>query len=128
MVKAGEEILTKRETPRLIAADKVQGTAVYNRTGERLGSIERLMLDKKSGGVIYAVLSFGGVLGMGERHFPLPWQVLTYDERSGGYSIDLEKAVLDNAPSLTPDAAFDWNDPEWGERLHDYYKVLPFWH
>jgi hypothetical protein len=128
MAKAGEEVLRRRETPRLIAADKVQGTIVYNRNREKLGSIERLMIDKTSGTVVYAVLSFGGMLGMGERHFPLPWQVLTYDERSGGYSIDLEKQVLENAPSLAPDAAFNWDDPEWAQKLHDYYKVLPFWH
>jgi hypothetical protein len=128
MSRTSEATLTKRETPRLIAADKVQGTAVYNREREKLGSIERLMIDKSSGNVVYAVLSFGGLLGMGERHFPLPWQVLTYDERSGGYSIDLDKQVLEGAPSLAPNVEFDWQDPEWSEKLHEYYKVLPFWH
>ena len=67
------------ETDRLIASNKVEGTAVYNRQGERLGSIYNFMVDKRSGQVEYAVLSFGGFLGIGEDYYPLPWKALTYD-------------------------------------------------
>jgi PRC-barrel domain len=67
------------ETDRLIASDKVEGTAVYNRQGERLGTVHNFMVDKSTGRVAYAVMSFGGFLGMGESYHPLPWRVLTYD-------------------------------------------------
>lgn len=87
------------ETERLIASDKVEGTAVYNREGERLGSIAKLMIDKVSGQVTYAVLSFGGLLGIGDRYFPLPWRALTYDTGHGGYVIDIGKERLKGAPS-----------------------------
>ena len=72
------------ETDRLIASDKVEGTAVYNRQGERLGTVYNLMIDKYTGQVAYAVMSFGGFLGIGESYHPLPWRVLTYDTRQGG--------------------------------------------
>ena len=72
------------ETSTLISSDKVEGTAVYNREGDKLGSIHTLMIDKVSGKVAYAVMSFGGFLGMGDRYHPLPWNVLTYDTSQGG--------------------------------------------
>jgi PRC-barrel domain len=72
------------ETVDLISADKVEGTSVYSREGEKLGSIYGLMIDKFSGRVIYAVMSFGGFLGIGDRYHPLPWSVLTYDPGQGG--------------------------------------------
>ncbi|MBA3520628.1 MAG: PRC-barrel domain-containing protein, partial [Rhizobiales bacterium] len=82
------------ETGSLIAASKVEGTNVYNRQGESLGSIYDVMIDKRSGQVAYAVMSFGGFLGMGESYHPLPWKVLTYDESQGGYVVDLDKERL----------------------------------
>jgi hypothetical protein len=72
------------ETHRLISSEKVDGTAVYDRRGERLGSVHHLMLDKYTGQVSYAVMSFGGFLGIGESYHPLPWKVLNYDIRLGG--------------------------------------------
>ena len=72
------------ETDRLIASDKVEGTAVYNRQGERLGTVHNFMVDKSTGQVAYAVMSFGGFLGIGESYHPLPWRVLNYDTRQGG--------------------------------------------
>jgi hypothetical protein len=86
------------ETDRLIASDKVEGTAVYNQ-GERLGTVYNLMIDKYTGQVAYAVMSFGGFLGMGESYHPLPWKVLTYDTRQGGYVVDLDRSRLEGAPS-----------------------------
>ena len=70
---------------RLIAASKVNGTTVYNTAGEKLGSVYDVMIDKRSGKAEYAILSFGGFLGIGDSYHPLPWQSLTYDERQGGY-------------------------------------------
>src|SRR5262245_33318692 len=74
------DTVAEDETRSLIAASKVEGTNVYNRRGESLGSIYDVMIDKRSGNVAYAVMSFGGFLGMGERYHPLPWAVLDYDE------------------------------------------------
>ena len=74
-----------RETGSLIGSDKVEGTAVYGPDDQKIGSIERVMIDKKSGRVSYAVLSFGGFLGIGDDYYPLPWQSLKYDTTLGGY-------------------------------------------
>jgi PRC-barrel domain protein len=110
------------ETHRLIASDKVEGTAVYNRQGEKLGSIHNFMVDKRSGKVEYAVLSFGGFLGMGDSYHPLPWSVLTYDTNQGGYVIDLDKEVLEKSPSYQSGQEPTY-DRAYGEEVHGYYRV-----
>jgi PRC-barrel domain len=115
------------ETDRLIASNKVEGTAVYNRQGERLGEVDNFMVDKYSGQVAYAVMSFGGFLGIGESYHPLPWRVLTYDTGLGGYVVDLDKDKLQGAPSFTRDETPDWGNRDWGTRVHDYYGVRPYW-
>jgi sporulation protein YlmC with PRC-barrel domain len=109
------------ETDRLISSNKVEGTAVYNRQGERLGSIYNFMVDKRSGHVEYAVLSFGGFLGIGEDYYPLPWKALTYDTALGGYVVDLDKDRLRNAPNYAASDNPDWRDPDYGRRIDDYY-------
>ena len=88
------------ETDRLISSDKVVGTTVYNLQGEHLGSVYNLMVDKISGQVAYAVMSFGGFLGMGESYHPLPWRVLKYDVRQGGYVVDLDRRRLEGAQAI----------------------------
>lgn len=108
------------ETERLIASDKVEGTAVYNRSGERLGSVHNFMVDKLSGHVSYAVLSFGGFLGMGENYYPLPWDALDYDTSMGGYVVDINKERLENAPSYAADES-PWSEPNYGQRVQDFY-------
>jgi hypothetical protein len=113
------------ETDRLIASDKVEGTAVYNRQGERLGSIYNFMVDKRSGQVEYAVMSFGGFLGIGDSYHPLPWKALTYDTSEGGYVVDLDKDRLQGAPSYSGSEAPDWSDPSFGRRIDDYYGPFP---
>src|SRR6202521_5455488 len=87
------------ETDRLISSDKVVGTAVYNRLGEHLGSVYGLMIDKQTGQVAYAVMSFGGFLGIGESYHPVPWRVLKYDLTQVGYIVDLDRRRLEGAPS-----------------------------
>jgi hypothetical protein len=109
------------ETDRLIASNKVEGTAVYNRKGERLGEVYNFMVDKRSGQVAYAVMSFGGFLGMGQSYHPLPWKVLTYDTGKGGYVVDLDKDRLQNAPSYAASETPNWSDPTYGRRIDDYY-------
>ena len=110
------------ETDRLIASYKVEGTAVYNRAGERLGSVQNVMIDKYSGQVAYAVMSFGGFLGVGERYHPLPWRALTYDTGLGGYVVDLGRERLEGAPSYGRDEA-PWDDPAYGRGVSDHYGV-----
>jgi len=97
------------ETHRLIASNKVEGTAVYNRDGDRLGSIYNFMVNKQSGKAEYAVMSFGGFLGMGEDYFPLPWNKLTYNPDYGGYVVDVTKEQLEKAPRYSggQEPAFD---------------------
>jgi hypothetical protein len=108
------------ETRRLIASNKVEGTAVYNSAGEHLGSVYNFMVDKFTGQVAYAVMSFGGFLGLGESYHPLPWKALTYDTRLGGYVVDLDRDRLEGAPRYgAEDDPFA--DPDFGRRLDDYY-------
>jgi hypothetical protein len=110
------------ESHRLIASDKVEGTAVYNRQGEKLGSVYNFMVDKRSGQVEYAVMSFGGFLGMGDRYHPLPWRVLTYDTNQGGYVIDLDKRALEGAPSYEPGQEPSY-DRSYDEEVYRYYHL-----
>ena len=93
------------EDVRLISSAKVEGTAVYGADGEKLGSIQNFMVDKYSGRVAYAVLSFGGTFGFGTSLFPLPWSYLTYDVKEDGYRLGLTKAQLADAPRFSPSEA-----------------------
>ena len=100
---------TSETSGRLIAADKVEGTAVYDRAGNKLGSVEDIMIDKIGGKACYAVLSFGGFLGMGATEYPLPWEKLSYDTTMGGFVVDIDKSVLDGAPVYS-EGAMEEND------------------
>ena len=120
--------LTARETASLIAADKVDGTDVRNPQGESLGTIERVMLDKVSGKVAYAVMRFGGFLGVGADRHPIPWNLLRYDTGVGGYVLNLSSSQLQGAPRLDDD--FDrgsFSDREWREPLYRHYGATPYW-
>ena len=110
------------ETSRLIASNKVEGTPVYSRDGERLGTIYNFMVDKLSGQVEYAVMRYGGFLGMGQRYYPLPWRVLTYHTDTGGYVIDMRARDFEDAPSFDRDSepAFD---RDYGRRVHNWYGL-----
>jgi hypothetical protein len=103
MTDTGVGPVAADETDRLIASNKVEGTTVYNRKGEHLGEVYNFMVDKYSGQVAYAVMSFGGFLGIGESYHPLPWRVLDYDTSLGGYVVDLDKEKLRGAPSFARD-------------------------
>jgi hypothetical protein len=106
---------------RLIAAGKVNGTSVYDPAGEKLGSIYDVMLDKASGKADYAIMSFGGFLGMGSSYHPLPWSELTYDEGLGGYVVGIDRSVLEGAPTYDGEDLTAWEDPNFGRRIDDYY-------
>jgi sporulation protein YlmC with PRC-barrel domain len=94
----------------LIAASTVNGTAVYDTAGTKLGSIHDVMLDKVSGKADYAIMSFGGFLGIGERYHPLPWNQLKFDTQLGGYVVNLDRTRLEGAPSYATDELRDWDD------------------
>lgn len=115
-----------KETHDLIASDKVEGTKVYDPAGEHIGSIERILVEKRSGKVSYAVLSFGGFLGIGSDHYPLPWTKLNYDQDLGGYRVDVTKAQLEGAPKYERENDEYWTE-ENGRRVYDYYGVTPHW-
>ncbi len=107
----------------LIAASKVNGTTVYNKAGEKLGSIYDVMLEKVSGKASYAIMSFGGFLGIGDRYHPLPWQARTYDPNQSGYVVDIDRSRLEGAPSYAAADTAAWDDPAYGSRVNDYYGI-----
>ena len=108
------------ETERLIAADKVQGTSVYDPQGSHIGSVYNVMIDKYSGQVAYAVISFGGFLGIGADYYPLPWGKLRYEHGFGGYVTDVSREQLEQAPRYSAGKS-PWNDPSYGRGVYDYY-------
>ena len=110
----------------LIAAEKVNGTTVYSPSGDKLGSVEDIMIDKVSGKAIYAVMSFGGFLGIGDKHHPLPWSSLKYDKQKEGYVVNLDKRTLEGAPSYERDEDFHWT-PDYGRKVDKYYGVPTYW-
>ena len=111
------------ETGNLIGSDKVEGTAVYGADQTKIGSIQRIMIDKHSGKVSYAVLSFGGFLGIGDDYYPLPWQSLKYDTNLGGYITGITEKQLKGAPKYTDDNAWNWSDASRTRSVNDYYGV-----
>ena len=114
-------------TSSLISIDKVVGTNVYNANGDSLGEIHDIMIDKLSGKVAYAVLSFGGFFELGEQYHPLPWQTLSYDPHLGGYAINMTKEQLEGAPAYTTDTEPPWGDRAYEKRIHQHYGTTPYW-
>jgi hypothetical protein len=111
----------RRETVSLIGSDKVEGTAVYGADGRKIGTLQRVMIDKISGKVAYAVVSFGGFLGMGEDYYPLPWASLKYDTSLGGYRIGITEDQLKGAPKFNRNTDWDWSDRSRDKAVYDYY-------
>lgn len=119
--------LSRRETGTLIGSDKVEGTDVFNSGGDRVGTIERVMIDKIGGRVAYAVMSFGGFLGLGSDYYPVPWSLLTYNERLGGYEINLTEEQLRGAPKFRKDEPWAYGSRDRESSLYSYYGVTPYW-
>ena len=111
----------------LIEASRVRDTAVFNTAGEKLGAVHDLMIDKRTGQTVYAVVSFGGFLGIGENYFPIPWAKLKYDPTLGGYVTDIEMGQLEGAPAYAAGASPRWGDPGYEEELHRFYGAAPYW-
>jgi hypothetical protein len=115
------------KTHNLIASDRVEGTPVRRSNGEKIGSIQRVMIDKLSGNVAYAVLSFGGFLGMGRKHLPIPWVRLKYGLAEEAYLLDLSDEEIRAAPSYEAGKEFDWGDRSQEIVIHSYYKASHYW-
>lgn len=108
----------------LVSSSDVNGTAVYSRDGTHIGSIDHLMIDKQSGKVAYAVMGFGGFLGMGEEHHPIPWDKLHYDTGKDGFVTDITEAQVKGAPERHE----GWHrDRDWEQRTHDHYGATTYW-
>jgi sporulation protein YlmC with PRC-barrel domain len=107
----------------VISSDKVEGTTVYNVEGDKLGSIDDLMINRQSGQVTYAVLEFGGFLGMGTDRYPIPWSMLKYDAQKSGYVVPLDKSRIENAPKYS-DESVPTYDSAYGSRVDSYYNSM----
>jgi hypothetical protein len=103
---AARTVDDRRETVSLIGSDKVEGTAVYGADDNKIGTVQRVMIDKVSGQIAYAVVSFGGFLGMGEEYYPMPWSKLDYDTDLGGYRVDVTEDQLRRVYKY-------YNEPLW---------------
>ncbi|MFC4257065.1 PRC-barrel domain containing protein [Altererythrobacter xixiisoli] len=115
--------LERDETHNLISSDRVEGTPVYATDGERIGSINHLMIGKRSGRVEYAVMSFGGFLGIGESYHPLPWDALDYDTERGGYVVHIDKEKLRDAPAYASQER-PLYDAAYGQNVFGYYGIM----
>ena len=111
----------------LIASDRVEGTPVRRPGGDKIGTIARVMIEKASGRVAYAVMSIGGVIGIGEEHTTLPWSALTYNTALDAYELDRSEDELRGAPRRELPASDPSFDREWEEHVHSYFESRPYW-
>lgn len=101
---------------------KVEGMEVYRPEAEHIGAIESIMIDKRTGKIAYAVVSFGGFLGIGEEFFPIPWDLFRYLPEFDAYELDITKDKLTHAPKFTDESAYDWSRAE-GRKIDEHYGV-----
>jgi hypothetical protein len=111
--------------PGLMGADTLIGNDVRNADGDELGEIIEIMLDMRTGQVAYAVLSFGGLLGMGDKLFAVPWSALTLDTMNKRFVLNVEQQRLEDAPGFEKDQWPDMADPAWRDAIRTYYGVRP---
>ncbi len=115
------------KTPNVLSASTIMDDTVVNPAGEELGNIEELMIDLDGGRVSYAVLSFGGFLGLGDKLFAIPWEAFTLDPEEEVFVLDVNKETLENAPGFDED---DWPEHpthEWMVEVYEYYGYTPYW-
>ena len=112
---------------RVLAASTLAGDQVQNSAGEDLGKVDEIMIDIPAGKIAYAVLSFGGFLGMGNKLFAVPWSALRLDEDKKHFILDVDKKKLENAPGFDKDNWPDMADTSWGTRIFSYYGAEPYW-
>lgn len=113
--------------PAMMSTSTLSGDDVVNKNGDDLGDIKDIMLDMRSGRVAYAVLSFGGFLGMGEKLFAVPWSALKLDAANKRFVLDVEKDRLESAPGFDKDHWPDMADQKWATEIHTYYGSAPYW-
>jgi sporulation protein YlmC with PRC-barrel domain len=112
---------------RVLAASTLAGDSVRNHAGESLGKVDEIMIDIPSGRVAYAVVSFGGVLGMGNKLFAIPWSALRVDEDEKCFVLDVDKKTLESAPGFDKDNWPDMGDIAWRAEVFSYYGATPYW-
>ena len=115
---------TMHPNHQLISSEDVNGVDVFGPQGTKIGDIDHLMIDKMSGRVTYAVMSFGGFLGLGHSHYPIPWGALKYDTSLGGFVTGITEQQLKDAPAFSDDS---WGDRSWENRTYQHYNVQPYW-
>ncbi len=116
--------MTDTKRGNLVSSSDVNGTEVYGPGGSHIGSIDHLMIDKQSGNVAYAVMGFGGFLGMGEEHQPVPWSKLQFDTGKNGFVTDITEEQVKGAPERRD----DWYaDRDWEQRTHEHYRAQNYW-
>ncbi len=115
---------TQHPNRQLISSEDVEGTHVYGTGDKHVGKVDHLMIDKMSGRVAYAVISFGGFLGLGHSHYPVPWAALKFDPSLGGFRTSVTEQQLKDAPEFSDDS---WGDREWEMRTHKHYTAPYYW-
>jgi len=115
---------TQHPNHSLISSEDVEGTEVYDASEKHIGEVDHLMIDKVSGRVGYAVISFGGFLGLGHSHYPVPWGALKYDTSLGGFRTNISEQQLKDAPEFSDDT---WGDRDWETRTHKHYTAPHYW-
>lgn len=118
---------TPDQTSSLISSDRVEGMPVFDLHGKRIGKVERLMIDKLTGQIAYAILSFGGFLGIGEDHYPIPWSMLTYNEKPDGFQVEITEEELKNAPKIEPGENWEQTTRTRNQDVYDYWEVRYYW-
>ena len=111
----------------LISSRRVEGTNVFDADGKKLGTVHSVMINKRSGQVAYALLSFGGVLGLGSHIYPIPWESLDYDVDLDGYRVEMSREQLQHAPRMSLDDTDRPIDREHAEEVRSYYGAMPWW-
>jgi sporulation protein YlmC with PRC-barrel domain len=119
--------MARTKLQKVLSVDAVRGDRVYNPEGEDLGRIEDLMLDLETGSIAYAVLSFGGFLGLGDKHFAIPWQALRLDQERSTVVLDIPRERLKDAQGFDRNDPPNFADRSWGAEVHSHYGYDPYW-
>src|ERR1700722_8311595 len=118
---------TGKRYRRVMSASSLTGDRVVNLAGEDIGKINEIMVDTPTGRIAYAVLSFGGFLGMGDKLFAIPWSRLTLDEDRKVFVLDVDREMLESAPGFDKGSWPDMADRSWGQEIYSYYRSTPYW-
>ena len=119
--------MTTKTFRKVLSAATLQGDSVYNLEGDNLGKIDEIMIDVEEGVVAYAVLSFGGFLGLGDKLFAIPWASLTVDEENKRFILNVEKEKLKKAEGFDKNNWPDMSNPSWRDRNYSFYDIEPYW-